>query len=269
MSKELKRPRGRRAVRGALAWGVHFYTALGLVCAAGIALMVVRGDGQAFRIAFALMGVATLIDATDGTLARRARVKDVLPGFDGRRLDDIVDFLTYTCLPLFLVWRAGLLPEGYHQAWLLLPLLASAYGFCQVSAKTEDGYFLGFPSYWNLVAFYLYALQPLPEWFSVTVIVVLALLTFVPARYLYPTQPGRLNRITNWLGAGWAALLVWVLWELPTPDRVADMPPDSPARSLALLSLYFPIYYMVASWVISLRIWRKRRAKRGVRAALP
>ena len=111
--------------------------------------------------AFVLMLVATLIDATDGTLARAIRVKEVLPGFDGRRLDDIIDFLTYTFLPLLLIWRAELLPAG-REAWLLLPLLASAYGFCQVSAKTDDGYFLGFPSYWNLVAFYLYALQPLP-----------------------------------------------------------------------------------------------------------
>ena len=58
-------------------------------------------------------------------------------------------------LPLLLIWRAGLLPENC-EAVLLLPLLASAYGFCQTSAKTDDGYFLGFPSYWNLVAFYLY-----------------------------------------------------------------------------------------------------------------
>ena len=44
-------------------------------------------------------------------------------------------------------------------AWLLwLPLLASAYGFSQVNAKTPDGFFLGFPSYWNIIAFYLYVL---------------------------------------------------------------------------------------------------------------
>src|SRR5947209_20425543 len=134
----------RRGARQALAWSVHFYTALGLVAAAGIAVLVVRGGAESFRWAFVLMLVATLIDATDGTLARRVRVKEVLPGFDGRRLDDLIDFLTYTCLPLLLLWRAGdqVLPTGL--GWcLLLPLLASAYGFCQVSAKTDDGFFLG------------------------------------------------------------------------------------------------------------------------------
>src|ERR1700752_449710 len=86
-------------LRRILAWGVHFYTALGLVCAAGIALLLVDAQPDkvpAFQWAFVLMIVATLIDATDGTMARAIRIKETLPGFDGRRLDDIVDFLTYT-----------------------------------------------------------------------------------------------------------------------------------------------------------------------------
>jgi phosphatidylcholine synthase len=134
------------------AWLVHLYTAMGLVCAAGIAVLIVRGGDASFRRAFMLMLVATAIDATDGWLARKARVKDVLPGFSGRTLDDLVDFQTYTALPLLLLWRADALPDG--AAWVLLaPLLASAYGFSQVNAKTDDGFFLGFPSYWNIVAF--------------------------------------------------------------------------------------------------------------------
>src|SRR5262245_17270528 len=119
-------------LKRALAWSVHFYTALGLVCAAVIAVLIVEGGGEAFRWAFNLLLNATLIDATDGTLARAVRIKETLPGFDGRRLDDLIDFLNYTFLPLFLLWRAGIVPEG-HEFWLLLPLLASAYGFCQVS----------------------------------------------------------------------------------------------------------------------------------------
>ena len=120
-------PRGGRrsgGLRTVLAWGVHFYTALGLVAAAGVAVLIVEGTGTAFRWAFVLMLAATLVDATDGTLARAVKVKEVLPGFDGRRLDDLIDFLNYTFLPLFLIWRASLLPVG-HEYWLLLPLLAS------------------------------------------------------------------------------------------------------------------------------------------------
>ena len=198
------------------------------------------------------MVVATLIDATDGTLARAIRIKETLPGFDGRRLDDLVDFLNYTCLPLLLIWRAHLLPPGWEFI-LALPLLSSAYGFCQVAAKTDDGYFLGFPSYWNLVAFYLYALQPLSPWFSVVLLVVLSLLTFVPARYLYPTRRGRLNLVTNILAGVWALVLAWILFEMP-----AERIDGNVVQSGALLSLFFPIFYMAASWFVTLRLWRKK-----------
>src|SRR5262245_1235705 len=182
--------RRHRRLRQVLAWCVHGYTALGLVAAAIIAVLVVRGDAEAFHQAFALMFVATLIDATDGALARLIGVKEVLPGFDGRRLDDLIDFLTYVALPLLLIWRARLLPAG-DEGFLLLPLFAGAYGFCQVHAKTVDGYFLGFPSYWNLVAFYLYVLPLRGSPAATALVAGLALLTFVPSLYLYPSQKGR------------------------------------------------------------------------------
>ena len=177
------------------AWLVHLYTALGLVCAAGMAVLIVRGGDASFRGAFFLMMLATAIDATDGWLARRTRVKDVLPGFDGSALDNLIDFHTYTSLPLLLLWRADILPG--HLAWLvLLPLLASAYGFSQVNAKTADGFFLGFPSYWNIVALYLYVLHA-PPWVSVALIVTCAVLTFVPTPYVSSTRGGPLSRTMN------------------------------------------------------------------------
>ncbi len=250
-------------MRKFLAWAVHGYTALGLVAAGGIAVAIVHGQPASFRFAFVLMLVATLIDATDGTLARAVGVKEVLPGFDGRRLDDLIDFQTYTSLPLLLIWRAGLIPEAW-QAWLLAPLLASAYGFCQVHAKTEDGYFLGFPSYWNIAAFYLYVLEPPPA-VTLALLLLFALLTFVPARYLYPTHRGRLNRWTNLLGVPWAVLLVAVLWLLP--EAVVDGRYAGPtAVALTLVSLAYPAFYLLISWGISIRIfWRAWHMRRSAR----
>lgn len=233
-------------VKRAIAWSVHLFTSLGLVAAAWIAVLIVHGGDDSFRAAFGLMWLATLIDAVDGTFAKMARVGEVLSGFDGRRLDDIIDFQTYTSLPLLLIWRAGILPGGWSGV-LLFPLLASAFGFSRVAAKTDDGYFLGFPSYWNIVAFYCYFLAP-PPWLGVSTIVILSLLTFVPSRYLYTTQPGRLSRISNVLAAPWAVLLIGIL-VVAAPHR----------RSLALASLYFPIFYMAASW------WVTWRGSRGVK----
>lgn len=231
-----------------LAWGVHLYTAMGLVLAAAIAVLLVRGGPDAFRWSFVLMLVATVVDATDGTLARRVGVKRVLPNFDGRKLDDLTDFLNYTFLPLLLVWRAGVLPAE-QQGWLLLPLLASAYGFCQIEAKTDDGYFLGFPSHWNAVAFYIYVL-PVPGWLALGSLVAFALLTFVPTRYLYPSQPGLLNMLSTVLGVAWAAMVACILWRWPAGRSPAS---DPATTSLALVSLFYPAFYMTASWVITLR----------------
>jgi phosphatidylcholine synthase len=154
-----------------------------------------------------------------------------------------------------------------------------------VSAKTDDGYFLGFPSYWNLVAFYLYVLRPV-GWVAVALLVGLALLTFVPARYLYTSQRGRLNRFTNALAVVWTAMIVWVIFRLPSGSASGDLTRmltllqasgleaessgpviDKGTLRLALVSLFFPVYYMAASWLISLRLWR-RRARKKVRTAL-
>jgi phosphatidylcholine synthase len=248
-------------MRKTLAWCVHAYTALGLVAAAGIAIAIIDGSPASFRFAFILMFVATLIDATDGTFARAVGVKQVLPSFDGRRLDDLIDFQTYTSLPLLLIWRAELIPTAW-QACLLAPLLASAYGFCQVHAKTDDGYFLGFPSYWNIIAFYLYVLQP-PPWLAVALILFFAAMTFVPARYLYPTHHGRLNRLSNLIAVPWAFVLVWLLVHL-SEQFVDGHYTDDRTRQVALASLAYPAFYLLVSWGISVRIFaRARRIRRA------
>jgi len=227
------------------AWLVHVYTALGLVCAAGIAVLIVRGDDASLRTAFLLMMIATAIDATDGWLARKANVKKVLPGFDGSALDNLIDFHTYTSLPLLLVWRAGVLTDGL--AWLLLlPLLASAYGFSQVNAKTDDGFFLGFPSYWNIVAFYLYVLRP-PVVLAAGLIVVFAVLTFVPTPYIYATRGGPFARTMNIGSAIWFVLLGLVLFGSP-----------SYSKELATVSVIYPATYLGLSGAVT---FRRRRSK--------
>lgn len=223
-----------------LAWCVHFYTALGLILAACMAVLIVRGGENNFRFALLLMLVAIFIDATDGWLARRAKVKEVLPQFDGRRLDDIIDFQTYTSLPLLLLWRAEILPQEY--SWIfLIPLLASVYGFSQTNAKTKDGFFLGFPSYWNIIAIYLYFLR-VPVWANVLVLVGFAILTFIPSVYLYPSQRAPFSKFTNILASLWIVLLVYIMLWQPTNTK-----------TLVWISLMLPAYYVLVSWYITIR----------------
>ncbi len=239
------RPSSNSRVRTCLGWAVHAYTASGLLLAAGIASLLLQPErtAETYRTCFMLMLVAVLIDATDGTLARAVRIKDAVPGFDGRRLDDLVDFLMYTVLPLLLIDRAGLLPHGCR--WVLVAaLVASAYGFCQTDVKTGDGAFLGFPSLWNVVAFYLFGLPVTGGW-AVGLILGLAVLTFVPSRYAYPTQPGRYNRLMLLLSIPWTLLFATALaldWD------------EELSRTLVLASVWYPALYLGSAWAMS--VWR-------------
>ncbi len=223
-----------------LAWLVHLYTAVGVIVGFIAVLSIEQGD---FRSAFFLMGLAVVLDATDGTLARAARVKDLIPWFDGSTLDNIVDYFNYVIVPVLLRYRAGLLPSE-DALWLaMLPLLASAYGFSRKDAKTADHFFLGFPSYWNVVVFYLYVLQP-PSWVNAFAVIALAALVFVPVKFIYPSRSPRFGAQTIVLGAVWAVCVVYLIYRLPAPPR-----------ALVFASLAFPAYYTALSlWLEYLRL---------------
>ncbi len=225
------------------AWGVHLYTAIGAPL--GLIALVASGQGW-FSLAFVCMAVATFIDATDGQLARRVDVKTVLPQFDGARLDDIVDYLNYVVVPIVLAYQAGLVPPGlFGMAVASAPLLASGYGFSQAEAKTSDAtanhFFTGFPSYWNIVAFYFFALRT-PLGFNVATLVVLSVLVFVPIRYLYPSRNTVARNLTFALGGIWGLMMVALLVQLPEPSV-----------ELAYVSLFFPAYYVGLSFYLHFR----------------
>jgi phosphatidylcholine synthase len=214
---------------------VHAYTASGAV--AGFLALRATFLGRV-REAFVWMLIAVLIDATDGTLARAVQIKRVLPWFDGAKLDDIVDYFTFVIVPVVFLYQLRLLPASGMLFFVALPLLASAYGFCQAAAKTADFFFTGFPSYWNIIAFYLFAAQT-PLWFNGALICVLSIFVFIPIRYVYPTRTVQFRRLTNILGWIWGGMLLVLLWQLPAPSSW-----------LVLLSLYYPLYYTALSFYL-------------------
>jgi phosphatidylcholine synthase len=218
---------------------VHFYTASGAVLAFLIVLAAVRGNVlQALWLGL----IALLIDGTDGWLARRFQVSQMLPWFDGRRLDDIVDYLTYVFAPMLLLWAGGYLPAGPGGMILVaLCLLASGYQFCRVDAKTEDHFFLGFPSYWNVVAFYIvvFKLTPLAV---VATLFICSMLVFVPIRYLYPSRTVAFRPITLILTGLWLGTYALILLQMPTPHPL-----------LLSLSLFYLVYYAVLSLYLTYR----------------
>src|SRR3954447_7343516 len=224
-------------LRTMLAWGVHLYTALGAPL--GVWAVFATFDRD-FRTAWLLIAATVFIDATDGALARAVRVWEVLPWVDGRRLDDIVDYVGWVIVPTIVLVLAGLLP-----AWVTpFPLIASGYGFAQTQAKTEDNFFLGFPSYWSLIGFYLYVFQSSPA-FNTALILLLSVLVFVPIRFPYPTKTRPFRPLTLVCGSLWGLMMVALLLTLPEPPQQTH-----PQIWIAWASLVFVAYYLgLTAWL--------------------
>lgn len=233
--------------------GVHIYTAMGAVLAL-LTIMEAFNGNVTLALWYSLASV--FIDSTDGMLARKFNVSKHIPWFDGRRLDDIVDYLTYVFAPMVLLWQNEFLPEGVTgQIIAIIPLIASAYQFCRVDAKTddyhivdEDHFFLGFPSYWNVIAFYAVIMQLDPTMVS-SIIVVCSILVFVPIRYIYPSRTQLLRPVTlaytSLCSLGYAV----ILWQMPYVNT-----------SMIYFTLSYVVYYFVLSGVLTIRLWQPKVA---------
>ncbi len=195
-----------------LAWSVHLFTASGAVW--GFLSILAIFNAQ-WSLAFVWMGAAIVVDSLDGFLARKAHVKTVLPGFDGALLDNMVDYLNYVLVPAVFLYQSNVLPATQPLLGPAAILLASAYQFCQTNAKTEDHFFVGFPSYWNVVAFYLLLVNINP-WVSLAIILVLCVLVFVPFKYIYPTRTVRFQRLTLAVVGIWGVANLALLLQYPT-----------------------------------------------------
>lgn len=211
-------------------WLLHLYTASGAIFGLFAIQAATSGD---VRRAFLWMLLTIFIDATDGTIARRIRVAERLPHIDGRALDDVVDYFTYVIVPVYtmtvcqIVWQSPLV-------WGAM-VLASGFGFANVNAKTEDDFFLGFPSYWNLVALYLFCFE-WPVWVNSLLVLSLSALVFAPIRFIYPSKTKPFKLTTLLLGAVWGlqTLALIVCPELLPPWWLPS-------------SLFYPVYYVSLS----------------------
>jgi len=224
-------------IRGAAAVTVHAYTASGALLA-WLALRSAWDHDP--RTALLWLTLACFVDATDGFAARAVDVRRHASWIDGARLDDIVDFLTYVFVPMAILWDQGLLAGGLGLTAVAAVLIASALGFSNLHAKTLDHFFTGWPSYWNLLAVYALAWRWSPVTTAV-ILIVLALLVFVPLKYVYPSRTQTLMVPTLVLGFVWAAQMALMIWWLP----------EVPAW-LLWTSLVYPVYYFGLSAYLNL-----------------
>ncbi len=225
---------------GRLAAGaVHLFTALGAVCGLLAALAALDG---AWERMFAWLGVALIIDGIDGTFARMARVDERLPRFSGERLDLVVDYVTYVFVPALALVRAGYLDGAVGLTLAAGILLSSLYHFSDLASKSDDYSFVGFPAVWNLVAFYIFALD-LPHWAAFLVCAACVALTFVPMQWAHPMRVVRLRPLT---------IAVTIAWAIAA---IAAVRGGFPAHFWAQVVLDFAALYLVGQ-----AVWRSLEA---------
>ncbi len=207
-------------VRVALAYGVHLFTATGAIW--GLLALIAIFQHE-WRYAIFWMILAMAVDGFDGMLARWADVKTYVPNIDGALLDNILDYFNYVIVPALFLIEADILPAGLAMPIAFVILLTSAYQFTQTDAKTDETneyFFKGFPSYWNVVALYMLVMKMNP-WVNLAFLVVFNILVFVPVKYVYPTRSVRMKRVTLVLSYIYAIIGVWGAMQYPnTPPWV-------------------------------------------------
>jgi phosphatidylcholine synthase len=217
------------------AYGVHAFTALG--AALGLLAIILSFQGRFHGAIWALLA-AGLIDSVDGSLARAVHIGEHAPRINGALMDNIIDFLTWTIAPLFWIYAIMQVP-----AWVvMICAFASIFGFTNIQAKSDDDFFTGFPSFWNLVVFFIYLLHFSTFWASLTLLC-FAAATFLPLKFIYPSKTKLFQTLTLVLGVLYALQLLALIVLF-----------DRSPRWLIYFSFIFPVYYFVTSFYLQWKL---------------
>lgn len=202
----------RKITEQALAWSVHIFTASGLL-AGFMAILAI--SSKSWRAAMAWLFVALLIDGIDGTLARKFRTAERLPRISGKTIDYVVDFTTYAVIPAYFFYQAELTPPGWNLPLTFVILLVSAVYYGKEGMVSEDYYFIGFPVMWNMVVFYLVFIFSFSQTINTLIVIILAILHFLPVKFAYPSRATRLRTVTVIFTLILLVLMPAAIWSYP------------------------------------------------------
>jgi len=194
---------------------VHIFTALGVVF--GFLALLATVDGK-IPEAFLWLAFALFVDGVDGTLARAVNVKQNTPEIDGAILDNIIDYLNYVVVPVFIFYSLGMAPEQYLLLSCIAILLVSCFTFINTNIKTDDFYFSGFPAIWNIVVLYFYILES-SEFTNFIFVILFCVLTFIPFKYVHPFRVVEFRKIT---------LIITSIWMITTTILLFDLSFSNP-----------------------------------------
>ena len=194
---------------------VHIFTALGVVF--GFLALLATVDGK-IPEAFLWLAAALFVDGVDGTLARAVNVNQNTPEIDGAILDNIIDYLNYVVVPVFIFYSLGMAPEQYLLLSCVAILLVSCFTFTNTNIKTDDFYFSGFPAIWNIVVLYFYILES-SEFTNFIFVILFCVLTFIPFKYVHPFRVVEFRKIT---------LIITFIWMITTTILLFDVSFSNP-----------------------------------------
>ncbi len=234
-----------------MAWAVHAFTASGIVLGFLALVAILENDKIA---AFMWLGLALFVDGIDGTLARKIRVRELTPRFDGATLDNVIDYFNYVAVPALMIYWFGLVPPGWATVAAATVMAVSCYTFANTAMKTSDYYFSGFPALWNVPVLYFHILQTDP-WINLAVLAACAVLTFIPVKFVHPF------RVLDWRSV---TIPMTVLWAATTL-RLVLIPTDT-AKAQDTSPVFFWLWVAATVYFAALSIWRSLRpdpANRG------
>ena len=172
------------------SWCIHLLTCSGLV-AGFLSLINVFENNQAG--AFLWLGMALIIDAIDGSLARKFEVANNVKNIDGKMLDSVIDFFNYIIIPSVMIYWFKFVPSPFEIIIPSIILIVSAISYSNNNLMTSDNFYKGFPCIWNILLFYLY-LFDLSQIYNLFLISACILLKFIPMKFIHPLRVNKYRR---------------------------------------------------------------------------
>ncbi|ALB01328.1 phosphatidylcholine synthase [Francisella persica ATCC VR-331] len=185
------------------AWLVHLFTSLGavfgilaIIFSIEAAKTIVLGQTNLhhyyIKLSMFSIIIAIFIDSIDGSLARLVDIKKLAP-LDGSLLDNIIDFTTYSIVPCIWIYVSAIVSQQWLIPIIIMITISSSYQFCQLNAKTNDHFFVGFPSYWNVIVMYMLCFQS-SQLINEITIIILSIFSFIPIKYIYLSRTEHISK---------------------------------------------------------------------------
>ncbi|APD50967.1 CDP-alcohol phosphatidyltransferase family protein [Francisella hispaniensis] len=247
-----------QTVQKIYAWLVHLFTSLGavfgilaIIFSIEAAKTIVLGQTELhhYYIKLSMFSIimAIFIDSIDGSLARLVDIKKLAP-IDGALLDNIIDFTTYSIVPCIWIYVSAVVSQQWLIPIIIMITISSSYQFCQLNAKTDDHFFVGFPSYWNVIVIYMLCFQSSQLTNEIT-ITILAIFSFIPIKYIYLSRTEHISKskfikIFTFIFTMLAATVTFIavlLYPLKTPTP------------LITIILIFSIFYIIFSLKLNIK----------------